>query len=97
MIENHGLIEYLLRSGGDLSDRESLTARQIKRFTDEMPGGFFIYRDDDDKILYVNYAVLQMLGCKTEEEFWSLTGGTGRRWRPASGSRFPRTASTWIM
>ena len=46
MIENHGLIEYLLRSGGDLSDRESLTARQIKRFTDEMPGGFFIYRDD---------------------------------------------------
>ncbi len=76
MIENHGLIEYLLRSGGDLSDRESLTARQIKRFTDEMPGGFFIYRDDDDKILYVNYAVLQMLGCKTEEEFWSLTGGT---------------------
>ena len=67
MIENHGLIEYLLRSGGDLSDRESLTARQIKRFTDEMPGGFFIYRDDDDKILYVNYAVLQMLGCKTEE------------------------------
>ena len=33
MIENHGLIEYLLRSGGDLSDRESLTARQIKRFT----------------------------------------------------------------
>ena len=78
MIENHGLIEYLLRSGGDLSDRESLTARQIKRFTDEMPGGFFIYRDDDDKILYVNSAVLQMLGCKTEEEFWSLTGGTFR-------------------
>lgn len=78
MIENHGLIEYLLRSGGDLSDRESLTARQIKRFTDEMPGGFFIYRNDNGKILYVNYAVLQMFGCETEEEFWSLTGGTFR-------------------
>lgn len=78
MIENHGLIEYLLRSGGDLSDRESLTARQIKRFTDEMPGGFFIYRDDDGRILYVNRAVLQLFGCETEEEFRALTGGTFR-------------------
>lgn len=76
MIENHGLIEYLLASGGDFSDRESLTARQIKRFTDEMPGGFFIYRDSDGRILYVNRAVLQMFGCEEEEEFWQLTGGT---------------------
>nr|WP_325212639.1 response regulator [uncultured Oscillibacter sp.] len=78
MIENHGLIEYLLRDGGALSDRESLTARQIKRFTDEMPGGFFIYRSDNDRLLYVNRAVLQMFGCKTEEEFLELTGGTFR-------------------
>ena len=78
MIDNHGLIEYLLRSGGNLSDRESVTARQIKRFTDEMPGGFFIYRDDNDRILYVNRAVLQMFGCETEEEFLALTGGTFR-------------------
>lgn len=78
MIENHGLIEYLLTSGGDLSDRESVTARQVKRFTDEMPGGFFIYRDDDDRLLYVNHAVLQMFGCETEEEFLVLTGGTFR-------------------
>ena len=76
MIENRGLIEYLLRSGGDLSDRESLTARQIKRFTDEMPGGFFIYRDEDGRLLYVNRAVLQIFGCDTEEEFLALTGGT---------------------
>ena len=59
VIENHGLIEYLLASGGDFSDRESLTARQIKHFTDEMPGGFFIYRDDDGRVIYVNRAVLQ--------------------------------------
>ena len=76
MIENHGLIEYLLAAGGDFSDRESLTARQIKRFTDEMPGGFFIYRDDDGRVIYVNRAVLQMFGCETEEEFRTLTGGT---------------------
>ena len=76
MIENHGLIEYLLASGGDLQGRESLTARQIKRFTDEMPGGFFIYRDDNGQILYVNRAVLQIFGCDTEEAFRNLTGGT---------------------
>lgn len=76
MIENHGLIEYLLTSGGDLSDRESLTARQIKRFTDEMPGGFFIYRDDNSQILYANRALFQIFGCETEEEFRALTGGT---------------------
>lgn len=76
MIETHGLIEYLLAGGGDLRDRESLTARQIKRFTDEMPGGFFIYRDDDGKILYLNRAVLRTFGCETEKEFRELTGGT---------------------
>ena len=76
MIENHGLIEYLLTSGGDFSDRESLTARQIKHFTDEMPGGFFIYRDGDGRVLYVNRAVLQIFGCESEEDFRALTGGT---------------------
>lgn len=78
VIENHGLIEYLLTSGEDFSDRESLTARQIKHFTDEMPGGFFIYRDSDSRILYANRAVLQMFGCETEGEFQALTGGTFR-------------------
>ncbi|MDE6455604.1 MAG: PAS domain-containing protein, partial [Dysosmobacter sp.] len=76
MIENHGLIEYLLTSGVDLSDRESLTARQIKHFTDEMPGGFFIYQDDSGQVLYVNRALLQIFGCETEEEFRTMTGGT---------------------
>ncbi len=76
MIENCGLIEYLLRDGGALSDRESTTARQIKRFTDEMPGGFFIYRDDSGEILYANRALFQIYGCGTEEEFLTLTGGT---------------------
>lgn len=76
MIENPGLIEYLLTSGRDLRDRESVTARQIKRFTDEMPGGFFIYRDEDGEILYANSALFQIYGCETEEEFRQLTGGT---------------------
>ena len=76
MLENPGLIEYLLTSGGDLRDRESRTARQIKRFTDEMPGGFFIYRNEDGEILYANRALFQIYGCDTEEEFRELVGGT---------------------
>lgn len=76
MIENSGLIEHLLISGEDLRNRESVTARQIKRFTDEMPGGFFIYRDEDGEILYANRALFQIYGCETEEEFRQLTGGT---------------------
>lgn len=75
MIENHGLIEYLLSTGGDLTGREGLTAQQIKRFTDEMPGGFFIYRSDNGQILYANHSVFRMFGCETAEEFWELTGG----------------------
>ena len=76
MLENPGLIEYLLTTDGDLRDRESLTARQIKRFTDEMPGGFFIYRDEDGEILYVNRALCEIYGCETEREFLEHTGGT---------------------
>lgn len=76
MIENHGLIEYLLASGGMSSSHEELTARQIKRFTDEMPGGFFIYRADGGEVIYANQALLRAFGCDTMEEFCQLTGGT---------------------
>lgn len=76
MITNHGLIEYLFSSGGDLPDRESAPAQQIKRFTDEMPGGFFIYRKDTGEVLYTNQALLRAFGCATEEELRQLTGGT---------------------
>ena len=42
-----------------------------------MPGGFFIYRgSDNDEILYVNSALLNIFECDTEEEFKELTGGT---------------------
>ena len=76
MIENHGLVEYLLSTSGDLTGREGLTAQQIKRFTDEMPGGFFIYRSGSGQILYANHAVLRIFGCETAEEFQELTGGS---------------------
>ena len=76
MIDHHGLIEYLLTPGGGLPDREGLTAQEVKRFTDEMPGGFFIYRDDTGHVLYANRALLHIFGCDTMSEFRRLTGGT---------------------
>ena len=42
-----------------------------------MPGGFFIYRgSENDEILYVNSALLNIFECDTEEEFKEFTGGT---------------------
>ena len=67
MIENPGLIEYLLSTGGALQGRELQTAQQIKRFTDEMPGGFFIYQHYTGEVLYVNHALMRTYSCKKEE------------------------------
>lgn len=53
------------------------SAYELIKFFDEMPGGFFIYRaDEDERILYVNNAVLRIFGCHDREEFDKLTGGT---------------------
>ena len=42
-----------------------------------MPGGFFIYRQEDPgEVLYANHAVYGIFGCRDEEEFKSLTGNT---------------------
>lgn len=47
----------------------------IKSFCDEMPGGFFVYKATGaGEFIYINQAVLKILGCATEEEFRELTG-----------------------
>ncbi len=52
-------------------------ARKIKRFIDELPGGFLIYRaDGDESIIYANAALLDIFGCKTLEAFKSMTGNS---------------------
>ena len=51
----------------------------VEQFTDQMPGGFFIYRADrDEEILYANKAILRMFNCATIEEFRTLTGNSFR-------------------
>ncbi len=47
----------------------------IEKLTQRMPGGFFVYRaDEDEKILYANDILLEMFGCKNLDEFKNLTG-----------------------
>ena len=37
----------------------------FKKFLDEIPGGFLIYRADDQQIIYANRAVYSIFGCTT--------------------------------
>ena len=49
----------------------------MKWVSEQMPGGFFVYRaDDTQEILYVNKAVLKIFGCHTLDEFKEHTGYT---------------------
>ncbi|MBR4473107.1 MAG: EAL domain-containing protein [Oscillospiraceae bacterium] len=50
----------------------------IEQFGEYMPGGFFIYRADDGRLLYANKAVFEVFGCDSLEEFKALTGFTFR-------------------
>ncbi|MBQ9347563.1 MAG: response regulator [Oscillibacter sp.] len=49
----------------------------MEDFASQMPGGFFVYRaDQQEEILYVNDVTLDIFGCDTEEQFRTLTRGT---------------------
>ena len=57
-------------------------AHNIKKFTindimQGIPGGFFIYRaDDNEEIIYANDAMLNLFRCDTIDEFQELTGNS---------------------
>lgn len=77
-----GLVETMLNilnaptAKPDNPDNEK-AAYELIKFFDEMPGGFFIYRaDEEERILYVNNAVLRIFECSDRSEFDKLTGGT---------------------
>ena len=56
-----------MTTGTDLS----VLANIIER----MPGGFFIYRDDENlDLLYANDVVLEIFGCENMDDFKDLTG-----------------------
>ena len=52
-------------------------AQEIMNFMDKMPGGFLIYHaDEDEQIIYVNKALLEIFGCESLSEFQELTGNS---------------------
>ncbi len=55
----------------------SFASCEVKKFLDEMPGGFFIYQaDEKEQILYANQALLRIFNCDTFAEFKELTGNS---------------------
>lgn len=81
---DHDILEALL-SVLNLPDREDLenpslqTGYELKKFMDQMPGGFFIYHaDEEEEIIYANKAMLRIFNCDTMEEFRTLTGNSFR-------------------
>ncbi|MBR3242745.1 MAG: EAL domain-containing protein [Parasporobacterium sp.] len=51
----------------------------VEEFGEGMPGGFFIYKaDENEELLYANKAVCEIFGCENLEEFKALTGFTFR-------------------
>ena len=55
------------------------TIKVIEEIGGHMPGGFFIYKDDEENtLLYANKVVWNLLGCETLDEFKEFTGFTFR-------------------
>lgn len=61
-----------------LSESQSIRmAHEARKFMDEMPGGFFIYKaDGEEEIIYANKALLRIFQCDTMEEFRHLTNNS---------------------
>ena len=77
------MIEYMLSKldsleAPSLQESQSIyMAQEVRKFMDEMPGGFFIYHaDGNEEIIYANKALLRIFKCDTMEEFRILTGNS---------------------
>ncbi len=78
----HNLIESLVSVLVDPLDdtvQDISAAYHLKHFADIMPGGFFIYRaDEEETLIYANEAMLRIFQCDTMQEFRELTGNSFR-------------------
>ncbi len=53
------------------------TLNMIEQIGRHMPGGFFIYKaEDNEELIYANEATVNLFGCDDIEDFKSLTGNT---------------------
>lgn len=78
ILENNEEESPILKSSLMEADKIHI-AHEVKRFMDEMPGGFFIYHaDGNEEIIYANKALLRIFMCDTMKEFRQLTGNSFR-------------------
>lgn len=60
-------------------DIDDPTLATVKLMAEGMPGGFFIYHaSGDESFIYVNKALIKILGCSTFEEFKTITKNSFR-------------------
>ncbi len=77
--ELHDLLESYQRTDAapPLDISQIQTAYFIRKFIDEIPGGFFIYHaDDKEELIYANQALLRIFNCNSLKEFKELTGNS---------------------
>ena len=49
----------------------------IEQIANQMPGGFFIYKaDENEELIFANESLFEIFGCDSKEEFEQLTGNT---------------------
>ena len=72
------LVSLLVNPLND-TGQDTHAAYHLKHFADIMPGGFFIYRaDEEETLIYANEAMLRIFQCDTMQEFRELTGNSFR-------------------
>lgn len=86
----HNVIEHLLtlfgngpspdKSSNNITQEQQSyreTAEELKQFLDEIPGGFLIYRaNDEEEIVFANAALLKIFKCDSLAQFKDLTGNS---------------------
>ncbi|MCM1042682.1 MAG: ATP-binding protein [Corallococcus sp.] len=84
---NGYLFEYVIKYINRKEDTDAVgtderylnAAREMLKFMDEIPGGFLIYRaQNDEEIIYANQALINIFGCKDLKEFREHTGNSFR-------------------
>ena len=65
------------RSGLQFGSQEVL--QKMEEISEVLPGGFFVYKaDETEEILSINFELMRMYECDTEEQFRTFTGNSFR-------------------
>lgn len=62
---------------GSYTGGASEAVQQVKKFIDDIPGGFFVYHaEGDERLIFANKAMLKIFRCDTMDELRELTGNS---------------------